>query len=65
MLKNKSCCRFAMNRSLEYKGDFLGKRILVYSNTKKCQEKKLINEYGKFEKINLLREFADLSVEIE
>ena len=46
---------------LEYQGTLLGKRILTYDDTKKCSFEILCNEYIKFDKIHLLREFSDLS----
>ena len=53
-----------INDMLEYKGNFLGKRILVYDDSERCLENTLINEYRKFDKIQLLRMFSDLSVDI-
>jgi hypothetical protein len=49
---------------LEYKGTFVGKRILTYDDTKKCRFETLIKKYSKFDKVYLLRNFSDLSVEL-
>jgi hypothetical protein len=49
---------------LEYKGDLLGKKIYVYDAGEKCPKETLINEYRRFDKIHLLRQFSDLSVQL-
>ena len=49
---------------IEYKGTLLGKRVLTYSDRKKCSLDKFIKEYSKFDKIHLLRCFSDLSTEL-
>jgi hypothetical protein len=49
---------------IEYKGTLSGKRVFTFDETEKCHFDVLIKEYGKFDKIHLLREFSYLSTEL-
>ena len=46
---------------IEFKGTLLGKRVLTYDDTKRCQFDELIKKYRKYDKVHLLRQFSDLS----